>query len=258
MNDEERKRVVDAIRRCLIHHNVEIIYIACCGSHGKGLASNDSDYDTKVITLSTKENYLLQRVKPTIKFALQENGVDVEGVAIDFLTAAKYVTTQNTSAYDIFSGVVLLRSTPSDLLQQAFMGTYCPRRLQDSLIGILRMYMNKKIGYPDIRTTSRKLAAEIAYVSLKLITITTGPYPLPPSYNAFDLIESSHLTHSERREVALLFEQRRDDRTQPYEISETLFSLVDRALHLDLLPKNAGAQEHVENRIYSKFVDMLA
>ena len=51
------------------------------------MASEDSDYDTKVIVLNSKRNYLLSKVKTAHNFKTDLDGIELEGTIIDILTA---------------------------------------------------------------------------------------------------------------------------------------------------------------------------
>ena len=64
-SDLER-RIVKAIQKKIIQGNdITILHISITGSRGKGMASADSDFDTKILVLHSREDYLLQATKDT-------------------------------------------------------------------------------------------------------------------------------------------------------------------------------------------------
>jgi predicted nucleotidyltransferase len=60
--------------------------IAIVGSRGKGMASEESDYDTKVISLYSSRRYLLQKVDYSFHFDTDIDGIDLDGTFSDYTT----------------------------------------------------------------------------------------------------------------------------------------------------------------------------
>jgi len=194
MEQTERKLIVDTIKKTLAQRGINpsnILYIALNGSRAKGLGSRNSDYDTKVLCLSTKQNYMLQKIKPSFHFStsVEREGINVEleGVAIDYLTMSKYILTQNMMAYDMFSALPLHTTPLAEDLHQIYLMTYVPAALWKSLKGMLSAFLRKQIGESANRTTNKK-AAEVVYLALKLNYICSAER-VPPPFNAEELTE---------------------------------------------------------------------
>ena len=83
------------------------MHISITGSRAKGIASANSDYDTKVIVLHPEELYLLQRTAQALNFETDLEGVEVEGTFIDFLRATEWTLETNPMIYEAFEGDVI-------------------------------------------------------------------------------------------------------------------------------------------------------
>ena len=55
---EESQAVIDQIKSKL-PQDIVLLHVAILGSRAKGMASSNSDFDTKVIIMHPKSNYLL-------------------------------------------------------------------------------------------------------------------------------------------------------------------------------------------------------
>src|SRR5690348_599121 len=110
-NKKFQEEIYKAIRE-EIPERLKILFICLTGSRGKNLASNESDFDVRVITQSPLNDYIFKHTKETIKLRtdISLNGKDqviLEGQAVDILKVFDYALETNSFMLDLLRGIPL-------------------------------------------------------------------------------------------------------------------------------------------------------
>ena len=258
MNSETKNALVEKLKSLFQERqeNATLLYVALVGSRAKGFCSpSKSDFDFKVITLSTHSDYMLQKVKSSFNFATKtEDGVDVEGSAIDFLQATDYVLSNNTWVYEAFQGICLFISPLAQVLRQAWLQrAYNPFQLTKSLSGMLRCYKTKKIK-TDASTTTNKIALEAVYLALKLHLLAASPSTsLPPPLDMAELMNESS-AKAKIREVDIqwisdLVERRTADKSAEFPLTCEFWEFIEEALSSRERSKQTLGKEYKRDKM---------
>jgi predicted nucleotidyltransferase len=216
-----------------------LIYAAITGSHAKNMNSPGSDYDCKCIIVHEERDYMLQKVKASRKFEYDEM---LEGTFIDILTACKYALASNPQLYEAFEGIVLLETQASSDIKALYHKAFNFEVLHRSLSGMLYNRKKKKRLFLDdernktiqtIRTT-RKNAAEEAYLALKIFSMHDNTNLIPP-FDVFNiLIDVNSITEEQRHMITVLIQNRKADKCAEYTISTEFQKFVNKALEMKL------------------------
>ena len=102
----------------------ECLFIGVAGSRAKNMSSPGSDFDCKVMVKYTQAEYMLQNIKSVRNFKTEMDGVEVEGVIMDILTAVKYAVETNAGAYDTWHSVPILETQASKELKALYLEAY--------------------------------------------------------------------------------------------------------------------------------------
>jgi len=203
-----------------------ILQITVNGSSGKGIASDQSDFDLKVLLIHSQNDYLLQKVKEswhsTFTFEYENddedavrttNTIEVDVMFIDYLRMAKYIAKSDMTAYEIFSGDIIYDSPQAKALNELWKQAYLPRILAGQYSGLLFSYLKK----PPIEnhTRSNKIAFEAVYLEIKLRFIEAHGASRVPPFKASELLERANnnfITEEEKRWAEELLKARREQK----------------------------------------------
>lgn len=150
-----------------ISKKVTPLVILLVGSRGKGLYSDDSDYDFIVIVQNNLEDYLLQNIKMSpIKISDMPN--NTEGFMIDVLSAIRMVHSSDIIARDIACSKIVYATDNGQLLMSkltsAFVENFNKYKQIMGIVGIVNSLINKFESQPDSNHfASLKQICEIIY-----------------------------------------------------------------------------------------------
>ena len=199
-------------------HFRTILQITVCGSSGKGIASDQSDFDVKVLVIHPQKDYLLQKVKEswhsTFKFEYGDKiTVEVDAMFIDYLRMTKYIARSDMTAYEMFAGEVIYDSDEAKALGELWKQAYLPGILSGQYSGLLFSYLKKPRNQAkENGTRSNKIAFEAVYLELKLRFIETHGSSQMPPFKASELIQRSDIAETERKWAKEMLTARREQK----------------------------------------------
>mmetsp|Transcript_26703 Transcript_26703/g.40845 ORF Transcript_26703/g.40845 Transcript_26703/m.40845 type:complete len:285 (-) Transcript_26703:1228-2082(-) len=217
-----------------------LIYAAIIGSHAKNMNSPGSDFDCKCIIVHEERDYMLQKVKENRNFEYDEM---LEGTFIDILTACKYAIASNPQLYEAFEGIVLLETRASSDIKALYHKAFNFEVLHHSLSGMLYNRKKKKrlLLLDDKRNktiqkirTTRKNAAEEAYLALKIFYMHDNMNSIPPLDVLNILMDVNSITEEQRHMITVLIQNRKADKCAEYTISPEFQIFVNKALDMKL------------------------
>jgi len=248
--EDIHSRIVQELRQQLNstgHHgrHTTILQIAVCGSSGKGIASDQSDFDVKVLLLHPQKDYLLQKVKESwhssftfeYKEELEQRQderdddnvttstttmIEVDVMFIDYLRMVKYIAKSDMTAYEMFAGDIIHTSPEAKALEEVWKQAYLPGVLAGQYSGLLNSYLKKprtkkKLQQDLPAARSNKIAFEAVYLELKIRFIEKhGASEIPP-FKAFELIQRSDITKEEREWTEDLLKVRREQKNRHFD-----------------------------------------
>ena len=100
------------------------LFIGVAGSRAKNMSSPGSDFDCKVVVKYSQAEYMLQNIKGVRTFKTDMDGIEVEGVIMDILTAVKYASETNAGAYDTWHSVSILETEASNKIRDLYLEAY--------------------------------------------------------------------------------------------------------------------------------------
>jgi hypothetical protein len=267
---QQNGEIVETIKSMLSPKGITVLHIAIAGSYANDMNSKDgcSDFDTKVIALHSRRDYLLQKVnKKVFQFqtTITAMNVDTEldGTVIDFTSMMQYVVGNNQMAcYDMFEGISIYTTRAAQSLRGIWVcKAYEAASLQQSRCGMLLGNKKKLIGTTSTTTTAatatrdivttRKLAGEAVNLSLSILYLQRIKQP-PPPCSVFDLLECCMLVsdqhddeHDDDGDIIIdptrktwiqdLVALRIQDKTADYVITQDMQNLLDEALRANVL-----------------------
>ncbi|CAJ1951434.1 unnamed protein product [Cylindrotheca closterium] len=232
--EEIHCRVVKELRQHLNNSGrglTNILQIAVCGSSGKGIASDQSDFDVKVLLLHPQKCYLLQKVKEswhsTFSFEYNEEDetdnnvttttIEIDATFIDYLRMIKYISKSDMTAYEMFAGDVIYTTPEAKVLDELWKQAYLPAVLARQYTGLLNLYLRKPRKTDENQGSngrSNKIAFEAVYLEHKLRFIEKhGTSEIPP-FKAFELIQRSDTTSEEQQWAKDLLKARREQKNK--------------------------------------------
>ncbi|KAL3932585.1 MAG: hypothetical protein SGBAC_010783 [Bacillariaceae sp.] len=239
-NKKETKIVQNRIAKELRQHlnstghgHTTTLQIAVCGSSGKGVASDQSDFDVKVLLLHPQKEYLLQNVKGswhstfTFEYKVEANGVvtttmiEVDAMFIDYLRLVKYIVKSDMTAYEMFAADIIHTTPEAKALEGLWKKAYRPEILFGQYSGLLQSYLkkprNKKKDQESSGGRSNKVAFEAVYLELKLRFLEKhGTSEIPP-FKAFELVQRSEITPEEQEWAEDLLIVRRERKNEDFD-----------------------------------------
>ena len=135
--DEQLCEKLRKVILALLPASAECLFIGVAGSRAKNMSSPGSDFDCKVVVKYTQAEYMLQNIKSVRTFKTDMDGVEVEGVIMDILTAVKYAVETNAGAYDTWHSVPILETQASKEIRELYLEAYQPRSVRDHIFGML-------------------------------------------------------------------------------------------------------------------------
>ena len=216
----------------------EALFIGVAGSRAKNMSSPGSDFDCKVVVKYTQAEYMLQNIKGVRTFKTDLDGVEVEGVILDILTAVKYAAETNAGAYDTWHSVPILETETSKKIRDLYLEAYQPRSVRDHIFGMLsnqtKMLQDSKAAgatgekkkrgekepLPKLEPgyeTNLKVAGEAVYLGLKTVFITNNK-DTPPSFKIDELLAATEkmISAEDKAWIDQLIEDRMADKTAKY------------------------------------------
>lgn len=228
--------------RSILPADTTLLHVSIVGSRGKGMASPGSDYDTNVIIVYPARQYMLGKVKRSIKFELLLNDeTELEGTIMDIRTLYQYALENNLQAYETFFGNTIYTSSAANDVKNIFLQSYQPSKIQKSILGKLHGYRKKKMASattgPIIqgKQTTLKVATEAAYLSLQLLYMV-DKHVTPPAFSIRRLLQQlgqrDLLSQDQQEWIHEMLEKRRCDKDAAYHLTEELQVLMDNATAL--------------------------
>lgn len=251
---QENGEIVETIKKLLSPKGITVLHIAIVGSYAKGMNSKNgcSDFDTKVIALHSRRDYLLQKVNKAFQFQTRITAdTELEGTVIDLTTMMRYVVGNNQMAcYDMFEGNSIYTTRAAQTLRGIWMyKAYDCIKLQQSRCGMLLGYKRKLIGTTTKTAattrgivTTRKLAGEAVYLSLSILYLQRKQQS-PPPCSVFDLLECCMVSDPDddydtiidparKAWIQDLVALRIQDKTADYVITQDMQNLMELALQV--------------------------
>jgi predicted nucleotidyltransferase len=207
-------------------NDVTLLFVSVSGSRGKGIEAPDSDYDVRVIIMSSKEKYMLQKAPKTISIKTEVDGVVLEGVATDLLAMLKYATETNPMAYETFGGIQIFTTNVAEEVQQIFHKVYRTSVLRRAFTGQIYDYIRK-----DKKLPIYKNVMEMAYLALRLKFIQNISQEVPPPYKVQELVDAVKLPEAQDSMVRNLIKMRMLNKNAMFEGSQEFDNLIDEVLN---------------------------
>jgi predicted nucleotidyltransferase len=253
-----QRSIVEEIKKKL-PKTATVLHIAITGSRGKGVAAAHSDYDTKVLVLHSKRDYLLQKYRPSWKFETFIDGLELEGTVIDYLRMAKYIQESNMMGYELFAGVPIITTQTARQLQAIWCESYQCDKLKIQYIGMLYGYWKKKIGVvgQGAKITQNKLAFEAVYLALKILFMNSNERE-PPPFDALDLIKQTNGTERDYPWIKELMGERIRNKSGDYSITKSFCDLLRKAIATqEAIPISKEKREQIEHQLEDLFINKL-
>ena len=249
--------IVERIRESL-PPGATLLHVSITGSRGKRIAIDHSDYDTKVLLIHSKRDYLLQKQRPSWHFEMDLNGIELEGTVTDYLRMSKYIQESNIQAHETFVGIPILTTPIAIELKSICDQSYDSQKLKGQYTGLLTAICKRKIEIEKRITTSNKLAFEAVYIALKVMFIHSNPEISPP-FDAKELIRNSVLDKGTIIWVEQLLADRIANKAGEYEITQKFLELVNGAIDLpkDKQTKSKDRQQTIEEKLESLFLELM-
>jgi predicted nucleotidyltransferase len=248
--------IVRRVVRLLNEKNLVTIHIAISGSRAKGIASQDSDYDMNVVAMSSRAAYLLQEVNLSRNFSIEVEGVEVEGTITDICKLRTYIVGQNMKAHDVFDSMPIYSTKIGQDMRTIWQETFNPRCLARSLKGMLTVYKMKKLDGGTRRHTTRKVALECVYLSLKIALLQHEQRP--PPYDLSLILDATTYKPTTRRDwVTNLVQQRIAAKEEGYATTTEFYELMEEALCADVESRTSN-EKAVTAQLNRQFLSLFA
>lgn len=238
--DEE---VADVIRKAieLKHSGVKVLYIALIGSRAKGLHSEESDYDSKVIVLESKRTYLLEKVHENINIATEINRITVEGTCIDLLHFYDYVRTQNQWAGECIRGkcIYSISKEFERSLFEIFKSNFDSLALAKQYMGWLKSERKIHTKKGKVNEIPVKYAVEALHLANVIAFIRKFPGVVPPR-EFQEVLGAIEMEEELRKDINRLYELRRKAKNQIVSLEGPSNSYVRRTMEANFKEELEG------------------
>lgn len=155
-----------------------VLLIVITGSRGKCLYTKESDFDVKVVYKDSYENYLLQKISKNMRvnttINLEGVDVEVEGQAIEVLSAFQMSFKTNSFASEILRGMVIYEHDTIkifDKLKEAYLHFFNLKTASFQINGLItselskmRTDKKKEISVDNISEVKAKQICEVNYL----------------------------------------------------------------------------------------------
>jgi predicted nucleotidyltransferase len=248
--------IVRRIVSLLHEKNLMAVLIVISGSRAKGVASKDSDYDMNVVAMSSRAAYLLQEVNLSSNFSIEVEGVEVEGTITDICKLRAYVLGQNMKAHDVFASIPIYATQIAQDMRTIWHETCDPKSLARSLKGMLMVYKMKKLDGGTRRSTTRKVALECVYLSLKILLLQHQRGP--PSYDLPRIVDATTDCSTTRRDwISDLLQRRIAAKEEGYATTAEFYELIEEALCAEIESRTSD-EKAVTAQLNRQFLSLFA
>lgn len=230
-----QRRIVQGIKEKVMEWNndITILHISITGSRGKGMASDNSDFDTKVLILHSRKDYLLQTTKDIWtmpEFSLEENDddnnqtkrhtdyndedgqqepkIEVEGLVMDYRKLSEYIQTSNMTAYEFFAGTPIYTTRASMKLRELWCRSYDNGKLFRQYWGMLHTYRKRN-------NVNAKMIKTLPLQKTQQSGNEHRPAPTIPNKQAMEIVYLS-------LKVMFLHDETMYDMEPPFHVNELL------------------------------------